>query len=127
MILPSHIYQLPILPPPRVWLKLEVSKFSPRLVEHFSNMFSVFKQYYTYFHTFFHLYVFQKNRNNITQTLLPGGQVMVWVINSFMTFLFHIYLLNEHNKLLLYLIKIYNNTSCNWLYLIIFFYILKFG
>ena len=24
-----------------------------RLVEHFSNMFSVFKQHYTYFHTFF--------------------------------------------------------------------------
>ena len=33
-------------------------KLGAHLVEHFSNMFSIFKQYYTHFHTFFHLYVF---------------------------------------------------------------------
>ena len=51
-------------------------------------------------------------------------------VNALMTFLFH------RNKLLLYLIKIYynisytykyNNITCNWLYLIRIFYILKFG
>ena len=40
-----------------------------RLVEMFKNLFSVFKQYYTYFH----LYIIQKNTNNITQTFLPNG------------------------------------------------------
>ena len=37
------------------------------LVEYFNNMFSIFKQYYTYFHTLFYLHVFQKNTNNITK------------------------------------------------------------
>ena len=46
-----------------------LSKIRPCLVEHLKYMFLVFKQYYTYFHTLFHLCVFQKNINNITQTL----------------------------------------------------------
>ena len=32
----------------------------------------MFKQHYTYFHTFFHPHVFQKNTNNITQTPLSN-------------------------------------------------------
>ena len=48
-------------------------KVRAHLVEHFSNMFSIFKQYYTHFHTLFHSHVFQKNTNNITQTTLPNG------------------------------------------------------
>ena len=43
------------------------------LVEHFDNMFSVFKQHYTYFHILFYLHVFQKNINNIIQTTLSNG------------------------------------------------------
>ena len=31
------------------------------LIHVFKHMFSVFKQYYTYFHTFFHPHVFSKN------------------------------------------------------------------
>ena len=42
-----------------------------RLVEHLSNMFSIFKQHYTHFHTLFYPHVFQKNKNNIIQTPLP--------------------------------------------------------
>ena len=38
----------------------------------FEQQFSVFKQYYTYFHTFFYLYVFSKNTNNITKTTLSN-------------------------------------------------------
>ena len=55
----------------KIW---EVSyKNWPRLVELLNNSFSVFKQHYTHFHTFFHLHVFQKITNNITQTSLPNG------------------------------------------------------
>ena len=35
--------------------------------------FSVFKQYYMYFYTLFHLYIFSKNINNIIRNLLPNG------------------------------------------------------
>ena len=35
-------------------------------------MFSVFKQYYMYFYTLFHLLVYKKNTNNITQTFLSN-------------------------------------------------------
>ena len=46
-----------------VWLQ-ELSR--PHLVELFNNIFSVFKQHYTYFHTLFHSHIFQKNTNNVT-------------------------------------------------------------
>ena len=42
------------------------------LVEHFNNMFSVFKQYYIHFHILFNLHVFQKYINNITQITLSN-------------------------------------------------------
>ena len=45
----------------------------PRLIELFNNMFSIFKQYYTHFHTLFYLHVFQKNTNNVTRTTLPNN------------------------------------------------------
>ena len=41
-------------------------------VEHLKHMFLIFKQYYTYFYTLFHLQIFQKNTNNITQILLSN-------------------------------------------------------
>jgi len=43
------------------------------LVCDFKQQFSVFKQHYTYFHIFFHLYVFSKNTNNVTRTILSNG------------------------------------------------------
>ena len=43
------------------------------LVHALKQQFSVFKQYYTYFHTLFHLHVFSKNTNNVTRTTLPNG------------------------------------------------------
>ena len=46
------------------------------LVYKLKHIFSVFKQYYIHFHTFFHLHVFQKNTNNITQTPLPNGPLI---------------------------------------------------
>jgi len=46
--------------------------FRPYLVEHLKHMFLVFKQHYIYFHILFHSHVFQKNTNNITQTLLSN-------------------------------------------------------
>ena len=52
---------------------LFIKSLRARLVEYFSNMFSVFKQHYTHFYTFFHPHIFQKNTNNITQTTLPNG------------------------------------------------------
>ena len=36
------------------------------LVGHFKHSFSVFKQHYTHFYTFFHPHIFQKIINNIT-------------------------------------------------------------
>ena len=38
----------------------------------FKHMFLVFKQHYTYFYIFFHLYIFLKDTNNITRTTLPN-------------------------------------------------------
>ena len=38
----------------------------------FKHMLSVFKQHYTYFHTFFHPHIFPKNTNNVTRTTLPN-------------------------------------------------------
>ena len=37
------------------------------LVRCFEQQFSVFKQYYTYFHIIFHSHVFSKNTNNVTR------------------------------------------------------------
>ena len=52
--------------------KLITRSFTAYLAELLNNLFSVFKQHYTYFHTLFHPYVFQKTTNNITQTHLPN-------------------------------------------------------
>ena len=53
-----------------------VTKFRICLVVHFSNMFSVFKQYYTYFYIFFYPHIFQINTNNIIQTTLPNRPLL---------------------------------------------------
>ena len=45
------------------------------LVHVFKNTFSVFKQYYTYYHTLFHPDVFSKNTNNVTRITLPNGSL----------------------------------------------------
>ena len=42
------------------------------MVDYLNNIFSVFKQHYIHFHTFFHPHVFKKTINNITQTPLPN-------------------------------------------------------
>ena len=42
------------------------------LVSEFKLTFSHFKQYYTFFHKFFHSYIFQKTTNNNSQTTLPN-------------------------------------------------------
>ena len=43
-----------------------------RLVYVFKHMFSVFKQYYMYFHILFHPHVFTKNTSNVIRTTLPN-------------------------------------------------------
>ena len=43
------------------------------MIGKFKLIFSVFKQPYTRFHTLFHLHVFQKTTNNITQNPLLKG------------------------------------------------------
>ena len=48
------------------------SPFQGCLVVYFEQQFSVFKQYYTNFYTFFHSHVFLKNTNNVTRTTLPN-------------------------------------------------------
>ena len=45
-------------------------------------MFSIFKQYYTYFHTLFHPHLFLKNKNNITKITLPNGPQSVPFTNT---------------------------------------------
>ena len=44
-----------------------------RLVEHFSNMFSVFKQHYTHFHTFFPHAYFKKIQTTLLKFLYQTG------------------------------------------------------
>ena len=41
-------------------------KFRGCLVVYFEQQFLIFKQYYMYFHTFFHPHVFPQNNNDIT-------------------------------------------------------------
>ena len=53
----------------------------------FKQQFSVFKQYYMYFHTFFHPHVFPKNTNNVTRTTLPNEPYMFW--NMFCDFFYY--------------------------------------
>ena len=48
-----------------------------RLIELFKSMFSVFKQYYTYFYTFFHSHVFLNNTNNITKQPLMSMPMLL--------------------------------------------------
>ena len=52
------------------------NKIMACLVYVFKHTFSVFKQHYMYFHTFFHPHVFPKNTNNITKTTLPNGPLL---------------------------------------------------
>ena len=55
------------------------------MVHVFKQMFLVFKQYYTYFHTLFHLHIFSKNTNNVTRTRLPNDPLSFkrWDIRVF--------------------------------------------
>ena len=46
------------------------------MVDYLNNIFSVFKQHYTLFHTLFHPHIFQKTTNNIAQTPLPNGPLV---------------------------------------------------
>ena len=57
------------------WLKHSYLpyRFRARLIYVFKYMFSVLKQFYTYFHTLFHSHVFPKNTNNVTRIILPNG------------------------------------------------------
>ena len=52
---------------------VDCKKLGVRLVHVFKHMFSVCKQYYTYFHIFFHTHVYSKNTNNVIRTMLPNG------------------------------------------------------
>ena len=45
--------------------KLRVEKIFRRLVHEFKYMFSIFKQHYTYFFTFFHLHLFLKKLKTV--------------------------------------------------------------
>ena len=51
------------------WLKcidkMHTAKLRGHLVHVFKHMFSVFKQHYTYFHTFFHPHVFPKKLKTV--------------------------------------------------------------
>ena len=58
-----------------MWLLEQIREY---LVLVFKQQFSVFKQYYTYFHTFFHPHVFLKNTNNVTRTTLPNRIFASW-------------------------------------------------
>ena len=57
---------------------LNPPNFKARLVHLFKHMFSVFKQHYTYFHTFFNSHVFSKNTNNVTRTTLSNRPSVSW-------------------------------------------------
>ena len=43
------------------------------LIVYFKQQFSIYKQYYTYFYTLLHLYIFSNNTNNVIRTTLPNG------------------------------------------------------
>ena len=51
------------------------------LIGCFEQHFSVFKQYYIYFHTFFYLHVFSKNTNNVSRTTLPNGPKIAYLLS----------------------------------------------
>ena len=53
--------------------KWDIYLLRRRLVRYFEQQFSVFKQYYMYFHTLFHPHIFSKNTNNVTKTTLTNG------------------------------------------------------
>ena len=55
-----------------MWSHSITKIFRPCLVDYLNNIFLVFKQHYTHFHTLFQSYVFKKTINNITQTPLPN-------------------------------------------------------
>ena len=42
------------------------------MVSQLKLIFSHFKQFYTYFNTFFHLHIYQKHQNNIIQIILSN-------------------------------------------------------
>ena len=67
--------------------------FRDCLAVYFKQQFSVFKQHYTYFHTFFHLYIFSKNTNNVTRTTLPNRPL---ICNRCFLFIFKRLILREN-------------------------------
>ena len=72
----------------------------------------MFKQYYTYFHTLFHLYVFSKNTNSVTRNLLINGPLFITF--TWPLFLSHI---RDKNKFknrdsLFPLIQCFKTTFC---------------
>ena len=54
---------------------LKIGNNGGYLVMCFEKQFSVFKQYYTYFHTLFHPHEFLKNTNNVIRTTLPNSSI----------------------------------------------------
>ena len=52
-------------------------KFRARLLLLFKQQFLIFKKHYTYFHKFFHQYIFLKNTNNVNRNLLPYRPLIV--------------------------------------------------
>ena len=60
----------------------DTSKFRVHLVELLNNSFLVFKQHYTHFQTLFYSHEFQKIINNIIQTPLPNGPLIVNMNNN---------------------------------------------
>ena len=56
--------------------------FRPCLLKLLNNLFLIFKQYYTLFHTHFYPHVFQKTTSNIIQTLLQNGPILLQKSNS---------------------------------------------
>ena len=65
------------------WITFVPKKIRPCLIELLNNLFSIFKQHYTFFHTFFHPHIFQKTTNNITQTLLLNESKVISNMNKF--------------------------------------------
>ena len=56
--------------------------FRPCLLKLINNLFLIFKQYYTLFHTHFYPHIFQKTTSNIIQTLLQNGPILLQKSNS---------------------------------------------
>ena len=62
----------------KFWMPVKFEIYRGHLVCDFKQHFSVFKQHYTYFHTFFHSHIFLKNINNVTRTTLSNDPIILW-------------------------------------------------